>query len=285
MDLAFNVTAGEVYAFALAGDANTNLVQSFQLLASVRPIFLTHPLAQTVRTGDSVFFSALSPGLKSGELQWQFNGQDLPGAATPTLALHNVSSTNAGDYRLIARRLNNESTLMITTSPAARLTVEGEEVRPMVHLHRRVNAEGRFAIELSGEINQSYRVHQTTDFTGWLNLPIMGKFALEVGMEFPIRDSDLMLFDAANAPGLLAFRAVRAGDLKQWCIANLMRIEFAKERSRVDRRRFDNTLPAAQDVDEYLDLGVPRLFCPEGGTYTYGSFNVHPQCSIVGHQL
>jgi len=62
------------------------------------PQFCCGPMSQTVVVGSNVTLSALSSPVLT--VQWQFNGNNIPGASSLSLMLNNVQLTNAGNYRL-----------------------------------------------------------------------------------------------------------------------------------------------------------------------------------------
>ncbi|MHB8522768.1 MAG: ice-binding family protein [Limisphaerales bacterium] len=68
--------------------------------ALIGPIITTHPVAQAFALGGGV---TLSVGVIGSGLsyQWQFNGTDIPGATSSTLALTDLSSSDAGAYRVV----------------------------------------------------------------------------------------------------------------------------------------------------------------------------------------
>lgn len=66
------------------------------------PVIVSQPLSQTVDLGDSVTFTVQATGLLPLSYQWQFTDfsgtTNINGATGPSLTLHNVDSTAAGDY-------------------------------------------------------------------------------------------------------------------------------------------------------------------------------------------
>jgi hypothetical protein len=82
------------------------------------PVITTQPVSQTVAVGATVSFTVIATGTAPLSYQWQKNGANLAGATSATLTLANVTSANAGSYRVIVR--NSASAV---TSTAATLTV------------------------------------------------------------------------------------------------------------------------------------------------------------------
>ena len=86
-----------------------------------RPFFAVQPQSRSVFCGDTVTLQPVVEGPAPLSYQWQFAGTNLPGATNPTLTLTNVTSSNAGEYTVVASNLNGSA-----TSPAAVLTVMGQ---------------------------------------------------------------------------------------------------------------------------------------------------------------
>ncbi len=82
------------------------------------PQFTQVPQNQTVEQGQTVTFRVAVSGTPPIAIQWQRNGQNLPGATDTTLTLSNVQAANAGSYQAQAT-----NAVGITLSPAAQLTV------------------------------------------------------------------------------------------------------------------------------------------------------------------
>ncbi len=65
------------------------------------PSISTPPLGQSFTLGSAVALSVSAGGTGPLFYQWQFNGVNIAGATTATLALSNLSATNAGAYRVV----------------------------------------------------------------------------------------------------------------------------------------------------------------------------------------
>lgn len=65
------------------------------------PSISTPPLGQSFTLGSAVALSVSAGGTGPLFYQWQFNGVNIGGATTATLALSNLSPTNAGAYRVV----------------------------------------------------------------------------------------------------------------------------------------------------------------------------------------
>lgn len=86
------------------------------------PYIITQPENQTVAEGATATFSVLAGGTAPLNYQWQFNGTNLSGATGDSLTLTNVSSANAGSYRVIVSNAvdvvaSDFATLTISAAP------------------------------------------------------------------------------------------------------------------------------------------------------------------------
>jgi hypothetical protein len=75
--------------------------------------FNIKPASQTAFVGDDVLFTAAAN--MSATYQWRFNGANVPGATTTSLALPNVQPASAGTYTVVA---SNDTFGAITSAPA-----------------------------------------------------------------------------------------------------------------------------------------------------------------------
>lgn len=69
------------------------------------------------------------------------------------------------------------------------------------------------------------------------------------------------------------------------CMANLRQIQLAKDRWAMDTKALPTAVVTADDIygsGKYIDQAPT---CPVGGTYTIGTVNTKPTCSIEGHVL
>lgn len=65
------------------------------------PSLLTQPMGQSFTLGSGLTLSVTAGGTGPLFYQWQFNGTNLPGATSASLALANLAATNAGRYRVV----------------------------------------------------------------------------------------------------------------------------------------------------------------------------------------
>lgn len=81
----------------------------------VAPTFSSSPQSLNVLVGDSVQFTAAASGNPAPVYQWQFNGTNLPSAASPTLSFASVTTNHAGNYRVIATNSQGAATSEVAT--------------------------------------------------------------------------------------------------------------------------------------------------------------------------
>jgi len=105
-------------------------------VSSATPAISAQPTSVTVASGNTAVFTAAATAANT--YQWQFNGEDIPGATSPTLVVTNATTANAGSYTMIAR-----NTLGTATSNAATLAVSNAaaiDVGRLINLSIRTNA-------------------------------------------------------------------------------------------------------------------------------------------------
>lgn len=91
------------------------------------PVLASNPLTQSVNEGTNLVLT-VAPGCISPRptFQWQFNGQNIPGATNRELRLSNVRAEDAGSYRFVARNAVGEAVTeaaVLTVNPGP--TMEG----------------------------------------------------------------------------------------------------------------------------------------------------------------
>jgi GH25 family lysozyme M1 (1,4-beta-N-acetylmuramidase) len=161
---ASNIFVGFWDPFASLTD-NTNL--SFGLMDNVRvevpailPVFITQPLAQTVRLGTNVTFSATATGLPSPYFQWQFDGTNISGATNGSYTIANVATTNPGNYSVV---ITNVAGSLTSTNAALALVAPA----PAQFQSIGVQAGGSAQIVFSGDAFWNYTVETSTNLTDW----------------------------------------------------------------------------------------------------------------------
>jgi hypothetical protein len=87
-----------------AQDSGDGLLQDGELVTftiKATPYITVQPVSQVVTQGNTVNFSVTAQSSTTMSYQWQFNGTNLSGARSSTLAVTNVSTNNAGGYSVI----------------------------------------------------------------------------------------------------------------------------------------------------------------------------------------
>ena len=72
---------------------------------------------------------------------------------------------------------------------------------------------------------------------------------------------------------------------KDECINNLRQIDGAKQTWALEMGKHVGDIPSWSDIRPYLGRGTngPIPKCPSGGTYTIGTVETAPKCSVAGH--
>jgi hypothetical protein len=92
------------------------------------PGFTTEPISQTLLEGQPAVFSIVVTGTPPLSVQWQRNGDDIPGANGLTYSIPAVSATDNGDtFRAVVSSVHGEA-----TSSNAVLTVIADVIAPTV---------------------------------------------------------------------------------------------------------------------------------------------------------
>jgi hypothetical protein len=245
---------------------------------SYRPTILEQPASQTVSVGDAAYFTVLAPRYATnGNVQWQRNGTNIPGATRPTIQINNASPADAGEYRALVNTSDSSATII---SETATLTVEGTETQPQISVRYIAGSTNRFIIQAFGATNHYFTIHYSPNFTfdtGLLvppiDYPMPDQPYLKHGLEAPFEPADL---------DICFVRAVRAGDLRRTCSANLRRIAFAKKAWQILTGREEGSALYEPQVDA-LFLDGARVRCPLGGAITYNVLGTSPDCTVAGH--
>jgi len=90
---------------------------------NVAPFITTQPTNKSAVFGGSVTFTLGYGGNPAPAFQWQFNGNNIPGATSPSLILNNLTYSNAGTYSVTLTNIagsvtSSNATLTVTTPPA-----------------------------------------------------------------------------------------------------------------------------------------------------------------------
>ncbi len=129
-----------------------------QILAvgGVPPTITTPPVGQSFTLGGGLTLGVSVGGTGPLSYQWQFNGNNIPGASSTTLTLANLTATNAGAYRVaITNSVGTATSLPVDVYFFGDLKLMAATV-------------------LAGSVGQQYRVDYadvvTVGTTNWLTL-------------------------------------------------------------------------------------------------------------------
>lgn len=99
-----NVLTSPNLAALLSDDtvyANNVISTPRYTLVTMPPAIVVHPASQTIASNSTVSFRTFAVGEKNLTYQWMFNGTNLAGETTSTLAITNVQSINVGAYTVL----------------------------------------------------------------------------------------------------------------------------------------------------------------------------------------
>ncbi len=108
---------GALYVLARGGGGQLLKVQ---YTASQTPNITTHPVSQTVPSGQAATFTVAASGTGPLSYQWQRNGANIPGATLSSYTINTVSQTDSGaKFRVIVSNnfgsaTSNEAVLTVT---------------------------------------------------------------------------------------------------------------------------------------------------------------------------
>ena len=107
-----------------------------------------------------------------------------------------------------------------------------------------------------------------------------GKRAAFTTVELLVCMAVVSLLTALLTP---AVQSARESARRTQCVSNLRQIEGCKESWAMENRKGGDAAVDEAAVNTYIKGGAPK--CPGGGTYTYGTINTDPTCSVPGHTL
>ena len=145
---------------------SSNNVINFGLVDNVRvespavaPAFSLQPVAQTVKLGTNVMFTAAASGLPSPNYQWRLNGTNIFGATNSSYALTFVAATNTGNYSVLATNIAGSF-----TSTNALLTLVASAAAQFQSISA---AGGAVQISFNGDAYWTYTIETSTNLTSW----------------------------------------------------------------------------------------------------------------------
>ena len=155
------------YSVVVTNVAGSVTSSNAMLTVNVPAGIVTQPSDQTAIQGSNVVFSVVASGTAPFGYQWSFNGTNLDGATSSTLALNNVQTNNAGTYSVVVTNVAGS-----VTSSNAMLTVQcsgrhhdpaGEsdgDPRFKCCIHRRGQRHGTVRLSMDFERHESRRCDQ-----------------------------------------------------------------------------------------------------------------------------
>ena len=145
---------------------SSNNVINFGLVDNVRvespaaaPAFTLQPIAQKVKLGTNVIFTATANGLPAPNYQWRFNGTNIFGATNSTYALGFVAATNTGNYSV-----NVTNFMGVVTSTNAALSLIAPNAAQFTSI---TTSAGVVQIAFTGDAYWPYTIEVSTNLTSW----------------------------------------------------------------------------------------------------------------------
>ena len=126
------------------------------------PCISSQPQSQTVPAGTNLIFQVTAHGTGTLTYQWQFNGENLFGATSNTLALSQVAPADGGDYSVIVSNpagsaASVPANLFVNAAPAK---FNAAALLP--------NRQIRFS--LTGSAGVVYRIDASTNLVNWVTV-------------------------------------------------------------------------------------------------------------------
>jgi hypothetical protein len=106
------------YCVVITNSAGSATSAVATLTVDAPPSITTQPQSQAVTLSQNALFSVVAAGTSPLSYQWSLNGTALSGAASSTLTLNNIQTTDAGSYTVVVA-----NSLGSVTSVVATLTV------------------------------------------------------------------------------------------------------------------------------------------------------------------
>ncbi len=108
----------------MATDSGGSTTSHPAILTVVSPIFVTQPLSQTIPVGFTITFTAAVYDSGTPTYQWQKGGVNIPGATSSSYTITGITTSDAGDYTVVATNTagsgtSNIATLTVTLLPEA----------------------------------------------------------------------------------------------------------------------------------------------------------------------
>ena len=168
-----------------AGTNNNTISQSFavsvvepvtEAMTAALPKIYRQPESETVSAGKMVILTVGVSGKAPFQYQWQFNGANIPGAASAFLILRSFSAAQAGSYTVQVSNhygtTNSAAGVLAlpATTPAVKLAAASlvSTPNPSASLTTMPAAErGQFTFQIKGITGSNYVVEASSDLLQW----------------------------------------------------------------------------------------------------------------------
>jgi hypothetical protein len=151
----YSVVVSNAAGAAASGDA--------ELVVQTLPSFLTQPVAQAVKVGANVTFTATADGIPAPEWQWLFNNIPIGGENLPTLTLTGVQTNQTGNYSVVISNV-----VGAVSSSNAWLTVQLPV--PLVFQSIQRLPGGSVQLTISGEAGTGFWLDAASSQLTWLEV-------------------------------------------------------------------------------------------------------------------
>ncbi len=150
----------------LAGNLNYAIPATAQATITLYPpnsppAFVAEPRDVSIIVGSNATWHAEVTGTPPFHYQWWHDELEIPNANTPSLALRNVQSADAGRYQLVVTNAFGS-----VTSAVARLTVR-EPLAVELHITGSATSQGSFQFNAIGPIQTNYVIWCSPDLANW----------------------------------------------------------------------------------------------------------------------
>ena len=95
---------------------------------TISPVITSQPQSQSASQTGFAVFSVAAIGNPPPNYQWQFNNTNLPGATSPTFALNNLTTNQAGNYSVVVTNsagVSNSLSAMLFVTPVSFAATNG----------------------------------------------------------------------------------------------------------------------------------------------------------------
>jgi hypothetical protein len=161
----FTTTTNQFYYSVVANSAGSVTSRLASITIQSPPTITNQPQGVVTNEGATVFFYVGATGDAPLLYQWQFNSADIGSATNNYLQLNNVTTNDAGDYRVVI-----SNPVGTATSDVARLVIANQSYTPAqlwLLAHSSTNGD---AIFIALEAGKNYRVQTSADLGTWNDL-------------------------------------------------------------------------------------------------------------------